>query len=151
MFYWQLTGSSCVPLAEERRSWPSGPSDRLQDYSRWELEKRLAEIVGELPQAAQQVLAWEDPAWLLLQIHLVMATLLENSSARPRTTQFIKAWSNADYEDRLAALLAYRKLASRRESLPLTLPRKKRRARQLAYTRNWKFTMFDGGCDALQS
>lgn len=146
MFSWQLTGSSCVPLSEERRSWPSGPSDRLQDYSRWELEKRLAEIVGELPQAAQQVLAWEDPAWLLLQIHLVMATLLDNGGTQPRTTQFIEAWSNADHEDRLAALRTYRKLDFRRESLPPALPRKKPRVRQLAYTRNWKFTLLDAGC-----
>jgi hypothetical protein len=80
-----------------------------------------------------------------------MATLLENGSALPRTTQFIKARSHTDYGDRLHALQTYQMLSVRRWSVPTDLPRKKRRARRLAYTRNLKFTMPDAGYDGLQS
>jgi hypothetical protein len=136
-------------MTAAHRSSLSSRSHLLKDYSHWEQEKRVAEIIGEIDSAAQQILAWNDPRRLILQIDFMLATLLENGSALPRTIQFINAWSNSDYQDRLNALQTYQMLSIRRWSVPTDLPRRRRRARRLAYTRNWKFTRLDAGHDEL--
>lgn len=87
----------------------------LKSYSPWDLEKRFSELVGDLPAASQQRLAWEHPPRLVVQINAAMAKAVDDQNRLPRTRRFAESWRRAQAKTRVAVLDVYQGLRVRHE------------------------------------